>query len=175
MQTSLRLQCENRSPADTTHTERTQRALIYFILIVGIAFKCSKIHRSSVHRLMGFNISIHPRSLLSSCLFLFKPLPHLPGKTLFWICAPSISFKKQFFCLCFLFYLFICDSTGSLLLGRLFSSCSEWGRLCSYSVWTAHCSGFSCCRSRALGHKGFRSRGSWALEHSRVGSCGTQA
>lgn len=24
---------------DTTHTERTQRALIYFILIVGIAFK----------------------------------------------------------------------------------------------------------------------------------------
>ena len=34
-----------------------------------------------------------------------------------------------------------------------------------------HCSGFSCCRAQALGHRGFSSCGSWTLELG-LSSCG---
>ena len=61
------------------------------------------------------------------------------------------------------------------------SSCSEWSPLSSCGVQASHCSGFSCCRARTLGHVGFSSRGSWlsschsrALEH-RLNNCGTWA
>ena len=37
-----------------------------------------------------------------------------------------------------------------------FSSCSEWGLL-SYGVWASCCSGFSCCRARAVEHVSFSS------------------
>ena len=47
---------------------------------------------------------------------------------------------------------------------RIVFSCGEWA---------SHCSGFSCLRSQALGHLGFSSCGSQALEH-RLGSCGAQ-
>ena len=36
------------------------------------------------------------------------------------------------------------------------------------------CCGFSCCTAQGIGCEGFRSCGSWALEH-RLSSCGTQA
>ena len=72
------------------------------------------------------------------------------------------------------FYLliFIFDCAGPLLLCGLFSSCGKWG----YSVaaaQTSHRSGFSCCGAWALGHVGFSSCSSQALE-DRLNSCGTQ-
>ena len=53
----------------------------------------------------------------------------------------------------------------------LFSS-GKRGLLGSCSVRASHCGGFSCCRVWALGHVGFSSSGSWALEH-RLNSCGS--
>ena len=38
--------------------------------------------------------------------------------------------------------------------------------------WASHCGGFSCCRAQVLGHLGFGSCGSLALEH-RLKSCDT--
>ena len=46
--------------------------------------------------------------------------------------------------------------------------------LCSYRVWASHWGGVSWRGAQALGHTGFRSRSSQALEH-RLISCGTQA
>lgn len=70
---------------------------------------------------------------------------------------------------------------GSWLLRRLFSSCSKWGLLSSYSARASHCGGFSGCRARALGAGasvvavcGLSSCGSSALEH-KLSSCGTGA
>ena len=45
--------------------------------------------------------------------------------------------------------LFIFGCAGSSLLGRLCSSCREWGLLLSCSVWVSHCGGISCCRAGA--------------------------
>ena len=39
--------------------------------------------------------------------------------------------------------------TGSLLLSGLFSSCSEWGLLCSCGARASHCPDFSRCRVQA--------------------------
>ena len=38
-----------------------------------------------------------------------------------------------------------------------FSSCGQWGLLCSYSAWASHCGGFSCRGAQALGCMGFSS------------------
>ena len=70
-----------------------------------------------------------------------------------WMDAPHFILLK--------IYLFISGCVASLLLLRFFSSCSEWGLLCSCSTWTSHCSSFSCCRA-------------WTLEHL-LSSCGTRA
>ena len=42
-------------------------------------------------------------------------------------------------------------SAGSLLLNRLFSSCSERGLLSRCGVWASHWAGFSCFRIQVLG------------------------
>ena len=34
---------------------------------------------------------------------------------------------------------------------QAFSSCSNWGLLCSCSAWASCCSGFSHCQAQALG------------------------
>ena len=68
-------------------------------------------------------------------LQIFYPILHWKG------CLFNISFpflKKL--------YLFIFGWAGSLLLHQLFSSCG---------MQTSHCSGFSCCRARAVGRLGF--------------------
>ena len=66
------------------------------------------------------------------------------------------------------FYLFTFGYYVSLLLFRLFSSCSNWGLLSSWAVWASHCGGFSCCRAWALGHVGLRSCGAQAyLPHGK--------
>ena len=54
-------------------------------------------------------------------------------------------------------YIFIFGCAGSLLLLGLFSSCDEQGPLFSCAACASHCSGFSCCRARALKHLGFSS------------------
>ena len=63
---------------------------------------------------------------------------------------------------------------------QVFSSCGERG-LPLVAAWASHCSGFSCCRARALGMRasvvvarGLSSCGSQAVEH-RLSSCGTRA
>ena len=71
-------------------------------------------------------------------------------------------------------YLFIFGCAGSAFLLWFFSSCREQDLLSSCGAQTSHCSGWSCCRARALGHPGSSSCGSWALEH-RLNSCGAWA
>ena len=61
----------------------------------------------------------------------------------------------------------------SLMLRGLFSGCREWRLHSSCGPQASHCGGFSC-ETRALGHAGFSSCGSWALKH-RLNSCGAQA
>ena len=76
---------------------------------------------------------------------------------------------------CFVFKIFIyLVALGLDCCAWAFSSCREWGLLFSCGVWASHCSGFSCCRSQALGLLGFSSFSLWALEH-RLNSCGVQA
>ena len=78
-----------------------------------------------------------------------------------------------------LFYLFfIFGHAGSLLLCRLFFSCSRWRVLSSCNVQASQIGSFSCA-AQALGHTGFSSCGrglssysSWALER-RLNSFGT--
>ena len=39
----------------------------------------------------------------------------------------------------------------------------EWGLFSSCGAQpSSHCGGFSCCRTQALGHSGFKSCGTWA-------------
>ena len=56
----------------------------------------------------------------------------------------------------------------------VFSSRGERGLLSSRSACTSHCHDFSYCTAQALGHVGFSSCGSWALDN-RLSSCGSQA
>ena len=49
------------------------------------------------------------------------------------------------------FILFLFGCSVSLLLHRLFCSCSEQGLLSSYGAGASHCGGFSC-GAQALGH-----------------------
>ena len=60
----------------------------------------------------------------------------------------------------FLIIVFIClGCAGSSLLGELFSSCSEQGRLSSCGAWVSHGGGLPCWGARAPGHTGFGSCG----------------
>ena len=71
----------------------------------------------------------------------------------------------------FIHFTFGC--AGSLLLHKLFSSCSEGGySICG--VAASHCGNFSCREFWALGCKGFSSCGSRALKH-RLSICGAWA
>ena len=70
--------------------------------------------------------------------------------------------------------LFVFGCAGSSLLCGLFSSCCERALLASCGAWASDCCGFSCRRARALGHVGFSSFHSQALEH-KLSSCGTWA
>ena len=53
-------------------------------------------------------------------------------------------------------------AAGSSLLPQVFSICSKWGLLSSYSAWASHCGGFSCCRAQTPG-----ARDSGVAAHSR--------
>ena len=59
----------------------------------------------------------------------------------------------------FLFFTYGCS--GSLLLHRLFSSCSVWRLLSSCLAGAAHCSGSSCLQHRVKG-RGFSGCSTWA-------------
>ena len=72
---------------------------------------------------------------------------------------------------CFCLFDFGC--TRTLLLQGLFSTCSEQGLPSSYSAWTSHSSGFSCCNAWSLLCL-CRSCDSPALEN-RIITCGLQA
>ena len=54
------------------------------------------------------------------------------------------------------FYLFL-GVLGLHCCSWAFSSCGEWGLLCSCGAWLSHCDGFSSCRAQALGCVGFSS------------------
>ena len=69
-------------------------------------------------------------------------------------------------------FFFFLAVLGPRCRAQAFSSCSERGLL-FVVVRGLHCTGFSCCRARALG-VGFSSCGSWALER-RLSSCGARA
>ena len=84
-------------------------------------------------------------------------------------CIEGFGLVFFFFLINLFIYLFIYDCARSLLLIRFFSSCSDQGLLSNCGAQASHCSGFSCCRARAL-RVGFSSCGSWALEH-RFSSC----
>ena len=66
-----------------------------------------------------------------------------------------------------LYYWFFGCAGSSLLCGP-FSSCSKSGLLSSCVVRVSHHSGFSRCRTQALGYVGFSSWGAWALEHGNL-------
>ena len=59
-------------------------------------------------------------------------------------------------------YFFIFGCVGSVLLGGLFFSCSQWGLLSSCSAQASHCAGFSCCWAWAPGHAGSSGWIMWA-------------
>ena len=74
----------------------------------------------------------------------------------------------------------VCVAVLSLHCGtQAFSSCSKWGILCRCSAQVAHCGGFSCWRTEALGctasssvAHGLSSSGAQVLECSGCSSCG---
>ena len=78
-------------------------------------------------------------------------------------------------------FFFFFDCVGSSLLCAGFLQLWRAGATLCCGVQTSHCSGFSCCRARALGTQAsvvvarrLSSCGSQALEH-RLSSCGTWA
>ena len=103
-------------------------------------------------------------------------------ETIFTSLNCLIFYKKALYFFFFLIlrlpFLFIYGWAGSLLLHRLFSSCSEQGLLSTCSAQASHAGGFSRCRAQALGTRallaaahGLSSR---ALDH-RLRCCGTWA
>ena len=54
--------------------------------------------------------------------------------------------KKERKFICF----WLCCFRSLLLLHGIFLTCSEQGLPCSYSAWTCHSSGFSCCNAWSL-------------------------
>ena len=80
----------------------------------------------------------------------------------------------------YFFNLFIFGYAQSLVLCRVFSSCSERGLLASCDARASHCGGFSCCKHGLQGTQasavvthGLSSCDSQALEH-RLKNCGAQ-
>ena len=63
---------------------------------------------------------------------------------------------------------------GPPFLPRFALVAVSWELLSSRGMWAPRCHDFSRCRASALGHTGFISCSSWALEH-RLNSCGPQA
>ena len=68
------------------------------------------------------------------------------------------------------FYFWLC---WVFIACELFSSCGKQGLLC-YSVQASHCEGSLVSERGALGHTGFSSSSSLALEHG-LSNCGTRA
>ena len=93
-------------------------------------------------------------------------LNHLTSIKLYYHFLLGLLFKK-------IIYLFIFDSTGSLLLGGFFYRCSQWGLLLA-AVRVLLIAVFSFCGVQAPGCAGFSRCSSWALEHS-LNSCGMWA
>ena len=54
----------------------------------------------------------------------------------------------------FLIIYLVLAALGLCCCLQAFSSCREWGPVSSCDAWVSHCSGFSCCRKWALGHRG---------------------
>ena len=76
-----------------------------------------------------------------------------------------------FFLIVFIYsFIFLSAALGLRCCVWAFSSCQELGLLLSCAVWAFHCSGLSYCGAQALGHMGFSTYSSWALEH-RLRSC----
>ena len=73
----------------------------------------------------------------------------------------------------FLFFFFFWSVLG-LHCCMSFSLVAESQGFSLVAVGRLLCCGFSCCTAQGIGCEGFRSCGSWALEH-RLSSCGTQA
>ena len=72
----------------------------------------------------------------------------------------------------YLLILFIFGYAGSSLQWGLFSSGGKRELLSSCGAWASHCGGFSSYKAQGLGHMGFSTCGSRALQH-RLNSCGT--
>ena len=81
------------------------------------------------------------------------------------VCTEN-AFKWIFLILVIYLFLFMfLAALGLCCCEQGFSSCSEWGLLCSSRMQASHC-----CGARALA-TGFSSCGPWTLEH-RLSSCG---
>ena len=76
-----------------------------------------------------------------------------PSALLLTFCLFVLSFKL---------YLFLA-SLGLSLLCKAFLVAESRG-CSSCAMWASHCGGFSCYRAQAVGHAGFSSCSSWALE-----------
>ena len=111
----------------------------------------------------------------SKSLFLMTPNPldsaHkiAPLQIIHFLNFPKVQsiffFKIYLLCLSLAVLGFDCFILG------VFSSCGERGLLSGLGDQASHCNGFFCCRAQALGHSGFCSCSSCALEHG-LGSCG---
>ena len=118
-----------------------------FLLLLGPITNCLNV-------LLVFWLSIScfwPRSLISIWL----------PKSLY-----LVGIHKNF---CFIYnfiflFLFIFSCAGSLLLCKLFSSCSEQRLPSSCSVQALHCGSFSCCRAQAQGCMAFTICSTWAQQ-----------
>ena len=67
-------------------------------------------------------------------------------------------------------FIFLSAALGLRCCVWAFSSCQELGLLLSCGARASQCSVLSCCGAQALGHVGFSTYGSWALER-RLRSC----
>ena len=111
-------------------------------------------------------------------LFLAYQMTELPnGESILAMSICLLFFKDFFSCGPFFkSYYWICSSVASVYY---FWLCWVCVARCGLSLVVAsgghsslHCSGLLCCTTGALGHSGFSSCGSWALEHG-LNSCGT--
>ena len=75
----------------------------------------------------------------------------------------------------FFIFIYFLDAQGLCCCAHGLSLVVERGGIpSSCSTWASYCGGFSCYRAQALGHAGFSSCSSQALEH-RFSSCGARA
>ena len=113
------------------------------------------------------------------CLYFFPALlyssqNHSRQASSFSSFLPFLVFAFFFYIL-LLTYLWLCWVFVAVL------SCSKQEVLSSYSAWTSHCSGFSCCGAQTLGHVGVsscstRARQLWLWNsRAQASSCGSWA